>query len=79
MLSPPDYRKVLLQLVASLTLCDTMGDVAEDIENALKAIGYSIPDGGVTDEEGRYTPLWKALHADGITTLQGSSVGGEEG
>jgi hypothetical protein len=35
---------LLLSFIASLTLCDHMGDVMGDIENVLKRIGYEVPD-----------------------------------
>lgn len=66
-----DPRTVLLQLCASLTLSDHMGDVAEDVQEALKRIGVRI-------EWSDWPELAKALHKMGVKTLWGTAVGGDD-
>ena len=34
-------REILMGLLAGLTLCDHMGDVANDVDFALRLLGYS--------------------------------------
>lgn len=63
-------RMVLLQLIASLTLCDHMGDVSNDIEEALRQIGVDLSWDTLDD-------LRQALHTRGITTLYGTSLSDE--
>jgi hypothetical protein len=68
--------ELLLQLIASLTLCDHMGDVYNDIDVVLKKLGINY-----IDTEESYTPMgefgsWvrQKLHNQGVTTLYGSSL-----
>ena len=60
-----EYRKTLIQFIASLTLCDHMGDVADDVEFVIKR--HDLFPG---------LPEWYELHdlmdyfaEHGITTL----------
>ena len=39
-----DYKELFFKLIASLTLCDHMGDVMEDVECALRRAGVEIPE-----------------------------------
>ncbi len=67
-------RKILLQLIAGLTLCDNMGDVADEIEAALKRIGYAVE-----GYEGDYlASVRKMLHIFGITTMYGTSLASDQ-
>ena len=37
-----DYKELLLQFIGSLTLCDHMGDVANDIDEVLKKMEIDV-------------------------------------
>lgn len=63
-----DYKQILLQLLASLMLCDHMGDVGNDMAEVCDRIG--LP----TDINGEFVPLKKLLHEMGVTTLYGTSL-----
>jgi hypothetical protein len=65
-------RVVLLQLIASLTLCDHMGDVGNDVTEALKLIGLEIR----WDD---WPDLGRALAKMGVTTLWGTSLDDGDG
>jgi hypothetical protein len=62
-------RQLLLQLIASLTLCDHQGDVADVINSALKKVGLEL-------EWDTWSDLRHKLHELGITTLHGTTIGG---
>ena len=62
-------RKLLLQLIASLTLADHMGDVSGDVSTVLKRIGYG------DWEWDDWGDLQKRLHGIGVTTLYGTAIG----
>jgi hypothetical protein len=68
----PDCRMLLLQLIGSLTLCDHMGDVSNDVVMVLKKLGieWESPEDG-QDEWGT---LAHQLHEMGVTTLYGSQL-----
>ncbi len=68
-MTEPDYPEILLQLIASLTLCDHMGDVSNDMQRALELAGVAVD----WDDEDE---LRAALHAMGVTTLYGTSLEG---
>lgn len=70
-----DTHAILLSFIASLTLADHMGDVMGDIETVLKRIGYEVPNGALDAFE---TALAKQLHKDGIRTLYGTEIIGDE-
>jgi hypothetical protein len=63
-----DYRTVLLQFVGSLTFCEHMGDVADNIAFVLQKLNLGTPD---WDNIGS---LREQLAKQGITTLHGSSL-----
>jgi hypothetical protein len=60
-------REILLSLIGSLTLCDHMGDVADDVDFALKAIGVPF-------EWEDLSELGTKLGRMGVRTLYGSSL-----
>jgi hypothetical protein len=64
-------RETLLQLIASLTLCDHMGDVANDVDIVLKRLGISF-------EWDELSEVGDKLGEMGITTLYGTSIGGRD-
>lgn len=66
-----DPKDILLQLIASLTLADHMGDVSNEIQKALEQLGE-------TPEWDDFPELQKWLHAKGITTLYGTSIGDDD-
>jgi hypothetical protein len=61
------YKELLLQLIGSLTLCDHLGDVADDVQIVLDRLGLDI-----TWTE--WEELGDALGQMGITTLLGTSL-----
>lgn len=63
-----DYRALLLQFVASLTLADHMGDVGTDVNMVLERIGVEI-------EWEDWPELGRALGRMGVTTLYGTPLG----
>jgi len=68
-----DYKNIILSLVASATLADHMGDMWDDLNQALKLIGE--------DEllEADYeSELPNLLHKRGIKTIWGTEVGTED-
>ncbi len=66
-----DYKGLLLQFIASLTLCDHMGDVADDVSKILKTIGLKI-------EWEDWHDLGNKLAKMGVTTLYGTLLREEE-
>ncbi len=66
-----DHRAILLSLIGSLTLCDHMGDVSNDVQEALDQIGLKI-------EWHEWHELGNALGAMGVTTLLGTPLGSDE-
>lgn len=68
-----NYKELLLKLCASLTLCDHMGDVWDDVNTVLKRIGMGHI--GHTAEE--FGDLGRDFAKEGITTLWDTSVGDE--
>ena len=67
----PDYRKVLFDLVASLTLCDNMSDVCGDVQEAMDQVGIECD---VDLSEGSTGPFRKILHGLGAKTLNGTEI-----
>jgi len=63
-----NYREILLQFIASITLCDHMGDVSNDVSDVLEKIGLNI-------EWDEWHELGRALGKMGVTTLVGSKLG----
>lgn len=70
-MTEPNYKDILLQLIASLTLSDHMGDVAGDIDGALKQAGVDIEWDDLSD-------LGRKLGKMGVTTLYGTKLGEDE-
>ena len=68
-------REILLSLCASLTLCDHMGDVSEDVDAALELAGIKIGDDN-DDDWG--TRVARTLHGLGVKTLYGSEVASDD-
>lgn len=66
-----EYRELILSLIASLTLCDHMGDVADDVNETLKRLGVTI-------EWDEWHDLGRALGKMGVTTLYGTPIGEDE-
>lgn len=66
-------RDLMLQFIASLTLCDHMGDVSNDVWYVMKKLDLpkSVLDADNFDE------LRKELHKLGVTTLYGTQIGDE--
>lgn len=62
-----DSRILLLQMIASLTLCEHMGDVSNVVNKVLKRLGVDI-------EWDEWADLRRALGERGVTTLYGSRV-----
>lgn len=46
-----DYRKLLLQFIGSLTICDHIGDVTNEIDTVLKKLGMPLPADVATDTD----------------------------
>lgn len=59
--------EILLQFVASLTLGDHMGDVANDVDAVLRKLGVDV-------EWESLDQLGSALGERGVTTLHGTSM-----
>lgn len=68
-----DDRKILLEFIASLTLCDHMGDVGDDIDTVLKRIGFVGPT-SVNGNEDYLVEVRALLHKEGIRTLYGNPL-----
>lgn len=63
----PDYRRILLSLIGSITLADHLGDVASYAEVALKQAGIKL-------EWGDLDELSTALGRMGVMTLYGTEL-----
>ena len=64
-----DYKKLLLEFIASLCLCDHMGDVANDIEYILKKIGIEFE-----EENDFFHDLLIFLGKKEIVTIYGTKI-----
>lgn len=65
-----DCRKLLLRLLHSLTLCDHMGDVSNDVLIVFKRLGMEIPESvHEADDWGIGMREW--LEGLGVTGLYG--------
>lgn len=71
-MSQPNYKAILFQLVASLTLCDHMGDVVDAMVEAMRKAGNPIPDFEAESEWMGAVGKW--LHEQDVTTLWGTSL-----
>ena len=69
MSDPVDYRQMLLQLCGSLTLCDHMGDVSNDVLEVLTRLG--MPESVLNAE---WEEVGKELGKLGVTTLYGTKL-----
>jgi hypothetical protein len=67
-LTADELRALLLQFLASLTLCDHIGDVANDVDVVLRRLGIQWD---WDDFRGLANHLGRA----GVTTLYGSRIG----
>lgn len=73
-MSDPDYKDILYRLIASMSLCDHMGDVMSDCMYALKDTGIKLPD--EVDEISKLMPYM--FREQGITkTSVGSDIDDE--
>ncbi len=68
----PDYKALLFQLCASLTLCDHMGDVAEDIFDVLKMAGLEKAEEETGTED--WMDLVLKTLPPGTTTIYGTTL-----
>lgn len=67
-------RQVLINLIASLSLCDHMGDAADDAQRALKQIGVDLPE-SVQWADDWWSALAKFLATEhGAETVWGTSL-----
>lgn len=66
-MSAEEYRKLLLNLMGSLTLCDHMGDV-------LNAISFVMPELGMDRKWWEVEEAKQILHDNGATALRGSPL-----
>lgn len=66
-MSEINYKDLLLTFIASLTLSDHMGDVADDVDYVLKQLGLEMEWDGLDE-------LGTKLGEMGITTLYGTSL-----
>jgi hypothetical protein len=70
-------RQVLINLIASLSLADHMGDAYEDCEQALKQIGIDVP--SILDSPLENPEYWEHLahflsHHHNAETVWGTSL-----
>lgn len=66
-MSAEELKKLILQFIASLCLCDHMGDVADDINAVLERLGIEVQWDDLRD-------LAKWCGRQNITTLYGTSL-----
>lgn len=66
-------RELLLSLLASLTFCDHMGDVADCVDRVMKQLGIEYEDTGEWELD-----VGRALHLLGVKTLYGTEIGGQD-
>lgn len=67
-----DYKNLLLQLIASLTLCDHEGDISEDCYYVLEKMGIEIEE--AEESYNGMSDISYTLSQMNITTLYGSSL-----
>jgi len=65
--SETKHKELLLQFIASLTLCENIGDILDDIESVFKRLEMKIP-----FED--FNELGTALREMKITTLYGTEI-----
>ncbi len=66
-----NHKKLLLELLASLTLCEHMGDVSNEISTVLTRLNIDL-------EWDDFSELGRKLADMGITTLMGTKLGESE-
>lgn len=66
-----EYKALLLSFIGSLTLCDHMGDVTNDIDDVLKKLGLDI-------EWDELHELGVALGKMGVKTQYGTELASDE-
>lgn len=70
-------REILLSFIGSLTLCDHMGDVSNDVDEVLKLVGeQELRDAAGEGDD--FSELAKALHKRGVKTLYGTDLSSED-
>jgi hypothetical protein len=69
----PDYKALLLSLLASMTMCDHMGDVCGDVQSVMDKMGVKC-DVDLSDSR----EFRRVLHGLGAKTLYGSEIWDEE-
>lgn len=74
----PGHRDLLLKLIASLTLCDHMGDVSSAVGSALERMGIAYGPKEDEEEDDWGVEVRRAMHKLGVTTLHGTDIGEEE-
>lgn len=70
-LTAEELRELLLSFVGSLTLCDHMGDVADDVNLVLERLGMQV-------SWGEWSDLGRQLAKQGVKTLYGTRLDGED-
>jgi hypothetical protein len=71
-----DYKNLLLQLIASLTLCENEGDISEDCYYTLEKMGIEIKE--AEESYNSMSDISYTLSKMNITTLHGSSLSDED-
>jgi len=66
-----ESRDLLLSFIASLTLCDHMGDVCDDVDEVLKRLGEQ-------EDWDEWVDLQRNLAKKGVKTLWGTPLGGND-
>ncbi len=69
--TPEEWEKLVLSFIGSLTLCDHMGDVGNDVESVLEILGLDLDGDEPWDE---LSDLGDRLGRMGITTLYGTTL-----
>lgn len=65
-----EWEALVLSFIGSLTLCDHIGDVSNYVQTVLDRLGLE----GEWDD---WPDLQRWLHARGVKTLHGTSLGDE--
>ncbi len=68
-----DYRELLLQFIGSLTICDHIGDVTNEIDDVLTRLGMPLPAEVATDTDWGIA-LGEWLGKQGITDMHGEPL-----
>lgn len=74
-MSDIDHRELLLQFIASLTLCDHMGDVSYEITCVLERMGVEVPE---KDDGDWLGDVRNEMARRQVTTLHGTSLDEDE-